>query len=67
MSSWVIKDKISARLNNLSLLNKNSDLHSHPEYMKVLFFLVYSGEINVCRDYSEFHGYNAGRTTATRY
>lgn len=53
MSSLVIKDKISARLNNLSLLNKNSNLHSHPEHMKVLFFLVYSSETNVCRDYSE--------------
>lgn len=42
MSSLVIKDKISARLNNLSLLNKNSNLHSHPEYVKFPFFLVCS-------------------------
>lgn len=54
MSSLVIKDKISARLNNLSLLNKNSNLHSHPEYMKVFFL-------------SELHRYNADRLTAREY
>lgn len=42
MSSLVIKDKISARLNNLSLLNKNSNLHFYPEYIWVPFFLVCS-------------------------
>lgn len=37
MSSLLIKDKISARLNNLSLLNKNSHLHFYPEYRENAF------------------------------
>lgn len=47
MSSLVIKDKISARLNNLSLLNKNSNLHSHPEYMNVFFLSVAVNQMNI--------------------
>lgn len=58
MSSLVIQDKISARLNKLSLLNKNSHLHSHPEYKKVPFFLVCSNVSNEYRDYSKFHRCN---------
>lgn len=67
MSSLVIKDKISARLNNLSLLNKNSHLHSHPEYIKVPFFLVCSNVSNEYRDYSEFHRCNTDKLPAVEY